>query len=75
MLKLFINGQLCDLKGDENISIDYAMFSIEDISKRKGSRSFNFELPKTLNNSRIFKVSEQVNNSTTLPYTKLTARL
>ena len=75
MLQLFINGQQCDLKGDENISIDYAMFSIEDISKRKGSRSFNFELPKTLNNSRIFKVSEQVNNSTTLPYTKLTARL
>lgn len=75
MLQLYINGLLCDLKGDENISIDYAMFSIEDISKRKGSRSFNFELPKTLNNSRIFKVSEQVNNSTTLPYTKLTARL
>ena len=75
MLQLFINGQQCDLKGDENISIDYAMFSIEDISKRKGSRSFNFELPKTLNNSRIFKVSEVVNNSTTLPYTKLTARL
>lgn len=75
MLQLFINGEQCDLKGDENISIDYAMFSIEDISKRKGSRSFNFELPKTLNNSRIFKVSEVVNNSTTLPYTKLTARL
>lgn len=75
MLQLFINGKLCDLKGDENISIDYAMLSIEDISKRKGSRSFTFELPKTLNNTRILKVSEIVNNLTDLPYTKLEARL
>jgi len=75
MLQLFINGEQCDLKGDENISIDYAMFSIEDISKRKGSRSFTVELPKTLNNDRIFKVSGIINNSTTLPYEKLTARL
>jgi len=75
VLKLIVEGFECDLKGDENISIDYAMMSIDDISKRKGSRSFTFDIPKTANNVRIFETSEQVTNLTQVPYSKLTARL
>jgi len=75
MIKLYIDGQLCDLSGSETIGIDYAMFSIEDIAKRKGSRSYNFDLPKTTNNRKIFEVSEEVTNLSRKPYRKLSALL
>lgn len=75
MIELYINGSLCDLNGNESITIDYAMFSIDDISRRKGSRSYTFTIPKTTRNRQILEVSEEVNNLTQIPYTKLTARL
>lgn len=75
MLQLFINGLLCDLSGQETIPIDYALMSIDEIDKRKGARSYTFELPRTVNNEIIFGQSGEVTNFTQIPYTKHEARL
>ena len=75
MVELFINGYKVDLIGSEEIAIDYAMFSIDDISKRKGVRSYKFKLPKTQLNRTILEVNEEVSNLSQLPYTRMTASL
>lgn len=75
MLQLYINNNLCELKGNEKISLDYAMMSIDDISKRKGSRSYNFNLPRTVNNRRAVEIAEDVNSDSNFPYSKADARL
>lgn len=75
MIQLFLNNKLIELRGDESISIDYALFSFDDISKRKSARSYSFTIPRTVNNAEVLEISEELNNLTKLPYKKITARL
>lgn len=75
MLKqLYLNDQLCDLIGDEEIEVDYAIFKIDDITTRNGLRSYEFKLPATATNKQILESPDQINNISTIPYNKMKAR-
>lgn len=70
-VELYINGELCDLKGDETIEVDYSIFDIDNIDKRTGARSYEFELPKTNKNKTILENPDIVNNLSQIPYTRM----
>jgi len=70
-VQIYINNQLCDLKGDEEISVDYAIFDITKIGSRGGARSYEFSLPKTNRNKSVLENPEMVNNLSEVPYTRL----
>jgi hypothetical protein len=74
-LELYIEDELIDLIGDEQISTDYAIAEIGNFATRSGFRSINFDIPKTANNNRILSNSYLVNNSTPRPYRRLKARV
>ena len=74
-VELYIQDKLVDLKGDEDIAIDYAIFSPDQIDKRKGAASYSFTLPKTTNNRAIFENPDDVNNLSAIPYSRLNARM
>jgi hypothetical protein len=74
MLQLLINDKPVDIQGDEEIAVDYAMFDIKDIGSRKGARSYNFNLPLTANNKRVFENPASVDSLGTVVYSKLKAR-
>jgi hypothetical protein len=73
--ELYIEDELIDLIGDEQISTDYAIAEIGNFATRSGFRSINFDIPKTANNNRILSNSYLVNNSTPRPYRRLKARV
>ena len=75
MVELWIEDRQVDLIGNENIQIDYAIAKIGEIQARTGARSAQFKLPKTANNRAIFENPDDVNSLSTIPYTKLNARL
>lgn len=75
MIELWLNNEIVDLSGKETIAIDYAMFSVEDIGKRKSARSYEFKLPDTSRNRRILEVPTELSSNSTLPYSKIEARL
>ena len=52
-VELYINLQLCDLTGSEQIEVDYTSFDISKIGTRGGARSYSFNLPKTNRNKAI----------------------
>jgi len=74
-LELYIEDELIDLIGDEQIATDYAIAEIGNFATRKGFRSINFDVPKTANNKRILGNSDIVNNTTVKPYRRLKARV
>jgi hypothetical protein len=74
-LELYIEDELIDLIGDEQISTDYAIAEIGNFATRSGFRSINFDIPKTANNNRILQNAFIVNNTTTRPYRRLKARV
>lgn len=75
MVELYINDKLCDLTGEEEISIDYAIAKIGEIESRTGARSAEFSLPMTANNKAIFEVVEDVNSTSKRPYKKYDCKL
>lgn len=74
-VELYINLQLCDLTGSEQIEVDYTSFDISKIGTRGGARSYSFNLPKTNRNKSVLENPEIVNNLSTLPYTRLPCRI
>ena len=74
-VELYINLQLCDLTGSEQIEVDYTSFDISKIGSRGGARSYSFNLPKTNRNKAVLENPEIVNNLSTLPYTRLPCRI
>lgn len=74
-VELYIEDELIDLIGDEDIATDYAIAEIGNFETRQGFRSIDFEIPKTANNKRILENSELINNLTDRPYRRLKARL
>ena len=74
-VELYINLQLCDLTGSEQIEVDYTSFDISKIGTRGGARSYSFNLPKTNRNKAVLENPEIVNNLSTLPYTRLPCRI
>jgi hypothetical protein len=74
MTKLFIEDTEVDLS-DASIQIDYSIFDIQQIDKRKGMRSYSFQIPKTGKNRLIFSNPDDVTSLSNIPYSKLKARL
>lgn len=72
-VELYINDQLCDLTGGEEINVDYTIFDISKIDVRGGARSYEFEIPKTNRNKKVLESPEIVNNLSNVPYTRLRA--
>lgn len=70
-VELYINLQLCDLTGSEQIEVDYTSFDISKIGSRGGARSYSFNLPKTNLNKSVLENPEMVNNLSEIPYTRL----
>jgi hypothetical protein len=70
-VELYINSQLCDLTGEEQIEVDYTSFDISKIGSRGGARSYSFNLPKTNLNKSVLENPEMVNNLSQIPYTRL----
>lgn len=75
MIVLLVNGVNVDLSGSEDIALDLALFSINDISSRKGSRSYSIPVPKTNNNRALFEAPDEINSLTNFPYRRFDARL
>jgi len=75
MIELYLNNELVDLTGNEDIAIDYALFNLSDLSTRIGSRSVEFALPKTSRNRRIFENADDLNSLSTMPYRRFSCRL
>jgi hypothetical protein len=74
-VELYIEDKQVDLIGDESISIDYAVSKIADFQKKSGALSIEFAVPKTATNRAIFENPDSVTSLSTIPYTKLKARL
>ena len=55
-LTILINGQRADYKDDKNFPIKFfrSVVDYRDPASRKGERTYNFKLPLTENNRRIF---------------------
>lgn len=74
MVELYINDELVELKGDEDIAVEYKIFDIKNIGTRSGARSFTFNIPKTNRNKEIFENPEIINNQSNFPYTRFKVR-
>lgn len=74
-IQLYIEDELVDLFGDEQIATDYEIADFGRLETRQGFRSINFDIPKTANNKRIIENAQLVNANTNKPYRRLKARL
>lgn len=75
MIQLYLNNELCDLYGNEEIATDYSIAPISNISTRNSAKSITFKIPLTGNNREIIENNNVIVNSSTLPYTLIPARL
>lgn len=75
MIQLYLNNELCDLYGKEEIATDYSIAPISNISTRNSAKSITFKIPLTGNNREIIENNNVIVNSSTLPYTLIPARL
>lgn len=75
MTELIINDVACDLTGDEAIKFVLNIFDLLAISKRKGSRSLEINLPATVANRLALGIPEEINSLSNLRYRRLNARL
>lgn len=75
MVQLYLNNQLCDLYGSEEIATDYAIAPIANIASRTGAKSVSFKIPLTANNREIIENANVIVNDTTLPYQLIPAQL
>lgn len=74
-MELYINGELCDTFGSEEVALSRAVNKIGDIQFRDGDYTNNFDLPTTARNKLIFGNAQVVNSATNIPYERLTARI
>ena len=75
MVQLYLNNQLCDLYGSEEIATDYAIAPIANIASRTGAKSVSFKIPLTANNREIIENANVIVNDTTLPYQLIPVQL
>lgn len=75
MVQLYLNNQLCDLYGSEEIATDYAIAPIANIASRTGAKSVSFNIPLTANNRGITENPNVIVNDSTLPFSLIPAQL
>lgn len=73
-VELYINDQLVDVRDTPELAADYAIYNVEDISKRTGARSYSIELPLTNRNKSVLESCEQIPSLSRVPYQTLKAR-
>jgi hypothetical protein len=72
---LRINSKIVDLYGEESLGLDFASFDVDEVTKRKGALSINFQVPPTANNCLILGNAQEINSRDTKPYNIFEARL
>jgi len=75
MFQLYINDNLIDLPEERNqIGLEYAIMSIEDIGGRTGAKSYEYSVPTTSLNLQAIGFTGEIPNISLLPYTRIKAR-
>lgn len=75
MFELYINDKIIDLPEEsEQIGLEYAIMSIEDIGGRTGAKSYEYSVPKTDINLQAIGFNTELPNTSKFPYTRLNAR-
>lgn len=59
-LEIYINGSLADISADINIRLNNVLFNPEEISSKNAEYSFEFELPATPNNNKVFNYANNL---------------
>lgn len=72
---LRINSKIVDLYGKESLGLDFSSFDVDEVTKRKGALSINFQIPPTANNKLIFGNAQEISSRNQTPYSILDARL
>lgn len=75
ILTIKINGVDLDLYPNEKVVQTFSLLNINDITARQSEYSNTFKVPKTNNNLQIIDYSHYINNTTTFPFSKVTAEI
>lgn len=73
--ELYINDVLCDLSGDETLTLVYQSPIFSELDIIQSNRSYNISLPMTENNMRAIEHSQRTDVDSDVPYKRLPARL
>lgn len=73
--QLYINDQLMDLSPGTRIGLTFQVNEIAELKDIKANTSNEFQIPRTKRNELALGYSNLVGSFTSLPYTKLSARL
>ena len=73
--EVYINDELIELSGADNIGLTFQVFSIFNSESRNGFYSSPIKASKTKINNIIFENLSNVNSSTNLPYIKNRAKI
>lgn len=73
--ELYINDVLCDLSGDETLTLVYQSPIFSELDIIQSNRSYNISLPMTERNMRAIEHSQRTDVDSTVPYKRLPARL
>ena len=73
--ELYINDVLCDLSGDETLTLVYQSPIFSELDIIQSNRSYNISLPMTENNMRAIEHAQRTDVDSTAPYKRLPARL
>ena len=74
-VRLYINGELADLKPKTVVALTLQVNNIAELVDRQASYTNKIALPKTKQNNRIFGNTNTLQVSSTIPYTKLNVQL
>jgi hypothetical protein len=73
--ELYINDVLCDLSGDETLTLVYQSPIFSELDIIQSNRSYNISLPMTERNMRAIEHSQRTDVDSDVPYKRLAARL
>lgn len=73
--ELYINDVLCDLSGDETLTLVYQSPIFSELDIIQSNRSYNILLPMTERNMRAIEHSQRTDVDSDVPYKRLPARL
>jgi hypothetical protein len=75
MIELWLNDELMDISGQEDVVVTFAINNLLDIASRSGAYSNTFNLPKTNHNKLKLGNAQQLLSNTFIPYERLEMRL
>lgn len=75
MLELYINDSFIELSDESKIGLTFVSNEIGSIQNKRANFSNQFKVPKTGNNVSALGYPNQLNSTSTLPYSKLPCRI